>query len=263
MRVCAVRGALRWQAMNRNSFRDFFRNRRVKRHVARHGDVYDFRGVGVSVPLSAGLGAASALLRGKYERAEAALIERHLPGDRPVIELGGSLGVVSALIRSRLSPGVRHVVVEANPDILETCAANARRGAAEGETEIVHAAYFPGGGSVRFLLGAEVHANALDDGGGGGRSITVPAVSLTDLRARIGDSEGFTLVSDIEGGEAALFLEEEAMLDHVGMIIAELHPHAYGAQGTTTAALLEIARAHGLVEIDRMDDTVVLARKPN
>ncbi|PHP64858.1 hypothetical protein CSC94_21980 [Zhengella mangrovi] len=246
--------------MKRNAFRDFFRTRRVRRHVARHGDRYDYHGIQVTVPASAGIGAASALLRGKYERAEAAMIARHLPAGRPVIELGGSLGVVSALIRSRLDPGMRHVVVEANPDILDICGSNARRGAGTDETELVHAAYFPGGGEATLLLGAEVHANALDDGSGAGRRVSVPAVSLDSLWSRIGRTEGFTLVSDIEGGETALFLQEPAMLDHVGLVIAEMHPDAYRGQGTSEAALLAVARAHGLVEIDRMDDTVVLAR---
>ena len=247
--------------MDWNFVRDFFRARRVRRHVARHGERYDFHGQDVIVPLVAGVGPANALLRGKYERAEAAMILKHLPPDRPVIELGGSLGVISTLIRSRLAPGTRHVVVEANPDILDICAKNAQRGSRAGDTDVVYAAYYPGGGDAVFLLGADVHSNTLEAGKGNGRRITVPAVTLERLLSRIGNPGNVTVVCDIEGAEAALFLEEHEMLDHVGMMIVELHPDAYGAWGTTEKALLSVARKRGLAEIDRMEDTVVLARQ--
>ncbi len=91
------------------------------------------------LPPRAGLGVRSSLLRDKYERDEAAMILRHLPADLPVIELGGSLGVISALIRSRLSPGTRHLIVEANPALIEICAGNAA-GKADGLSEVVNAA---------------------------------------------------------------------------------------------------------------------------
>ncbi|MCV0397599.1 MAG: hypothetical protein K5872_20515 [Rhizobiaceae bacterium] len=112
----------------RNAFRDFFRRRRVARHLAEHGPVFDYHGLTVTVPPEAGLSAMNALIRGKYERDEAALILKHLPSDQPVIELGGSLGVVSKLAASRLAPGTPHLIVEANEDLLPACRANAGEG---------------------------------------------------------------------------------------------------------------------------------------
>ena len=52
---------------------------------------------------------------GIYETAELRLIERHLPRDIDVIELGGSIGVIAAQIAGHLIPGTRLISVEANP----------------------------------------------------------------------------------------------------------------------------------------------------
>lgn len=119
----------------RNAFRDFFRRRRLARHVARNGHRYIYHGLEVEVPGAAGattdaalLGVRNALLRQKYERDEAAMIMRHLPSGLPVIELGGSLGVVSRLLRSRLKPETPHLIVEANFDLIAICKANAEKG---------------------------------------------------------------------------------------------------------------------------------------
>lgn len=243
----------------RNAFRDFFRARRVARHVRSHGDVYIYCELPVVVPASAGLGVRNSLLRGRYELDEAAMIEAHLGTDLPVIELGGSLGVVSRLIRSRIGPAQRHIVVEANPAIAPICAANAARDAAAGATEFVCAAVAYGAPTVRFAVHRDIHSSGLA-ATGPVTSVEVPTVSLKDLVARLGAAAPYALVSDIEGGEFAIFERESEALAGLRLAILEIHPDAYAADGRSTEEFMALAAGHGLRVIDRQADVLVLRR---
>lgn len=247
--------------MNRNAFRDFFRRRRVARHIAAHGPAFIYHGLEVVVPASAGLAAMNALLRGKYESEEADLIARHLPAELPVIELGGSLGVVSRLIRSRLAPATRHLVVEANPDLIAACSRNALAGAAPDTTDVLNAALFHDGPEARFRIGEETHSNALDSGAGEGRVVSVPAVTLGDLHERIGSPSRFALVADIEGAEFALFENDAETLAKAALAIVELHPREYAKSGTSEAELIRLIEATGLKVAERRADVVLLKRQ--
>lgn len=243
----------------RHAFRDYFRRRRVEAHVRGNGDRFLYHGIMVEVPKQAGLGVRSAILRRKYEADEAAMILRHLPPDLPVVELGGSLGLVSALVRSRLAHGVRHLVVEANPDIVSICTANACRNA-EGCTEVVNAALYYDGPAARLAIDRDVHSSALSDGAADERIVEVQAVTLAELHRRLGSPQSFALVSDIEGGELPMLLGPDPSLAAVRTAIVELHPKAYRGAGSSERAALDRCAELGLVAVDRQADVVVLKR---
>lgn len=238
--------------------RDFLRWRRVRRHVARHGWRFEYHGVTVRLPVMDQPGFANALLRGKYEAEEAALILSHLPPDRPVIELGGSLGIVSALIGSRLGAGVPHVIVEANGALLPACAANAGAGTRAG-VELRQAAVFYGGPVARFAAGGNIHANRLAEAEGAG-VIEVPAVTLESLWRGIGQPEGFSLVCDIEGGEVPMVLAEPEVLAHAGVVIMELHPLVYADGEATVSKIVARMAEAGLHQRARLRDVVLWQR---
>ena len=101
----------------RHGFRDFFRRMRVGRHRRRHGLTFFYHGTEVTVPPECGLGPANSLLRNKYERDEAAMILKHLPTDLLVIELGGSLGIISSLIRDRIKRKKTHDTIKRGDNI--------------------------------------------------------------------------------------------------------------------------------------------------
>lgn len=245
----------------RNMFRDFFRRRRVNRHLARHGANFRYHGLPVSLEGNVDLSVANALIRGKYEREEAELILAHLPRDLPVIELGGSLGVISRLIRSRLAPGVRHLIVEANADLLATCGRNAVGDETrQGQTEVVHAALSYGAPVARFRIGPEPHANSLDTGAGEGRVVEVAAASLAELRERVGNPIRLALVADIEGAEFDLFSHERDALQSVEVAVVELHPRDYARRGRTERDMLDLIAEAGFALAERREDVVLLKR---
>lgn len=238
--------------------RDFLRWRRVRKHVALHGWRFDFHGVEVRLPVMDQPGFANALLRGKYEAEEAALILSHLPPDAPVIELGGSLGIVSALIGSRLGTGLAHVIVEANEALLPVCSVNAGVGLRAG-VALRHAAVFYGGPVARFAAGGNIHANRLAEGDAVG-VIEVPAVTLAELWQGIDRPDGFSLVCDIEGGEVPLVLGEGDVLAHAGVVIMELHPAVYPDGEATVDAIGAAMREAGLRQVARLRDVVLWVR---
>lgn len=244
----------------RNIFRDFFRRIRVGRHRRRHGATFRYHGLEVSVPSECGLGPANSLLRDKYERDEAAMILKHLPRDLPVIELGGSLGIISRLIRSRIDPETRHIVVEANADLVEICAKNAGSGAADGRTEMVHAAIHHDGPTVSFQIGDDVHSSSIANVGSTRSVREVAATTLAVVAERLGSKQDYVLVSDIEGAEYPIFEREAEALVDVRMAIVEVHPKIYAERGWSEEKFIALARAAGLNVIDRQADVVVLTR---
>ena len=59
----------------------------------------------------------STLWFGLHELEERALLDRHLPCDLPLVELGGGLGVVACLSNRKLARPEQHIVVEALPSM--------------------------------------------------------------------------------------------------------------------------------------------------
>lgn len=219
-------------------FRDYFRGRRVAKHVNHNGWNFGFHGVQITLPHDLPVGIPNALLKNKYEAAEASLIESYLRPDLPVIELGGSLGVISAFIQSRLEPNTAHIIVEANSDIVAVCNANARAGRnTDGGTmpEVVNSALAYGVDEISFPVNQNVHANSID--AKADNYVIVPAITLAGLLAAHTIDGQYTLVCDIEGAEAAMIEHDAAALCDAHTVIMELHPAAYGAMQTDEASL--------------------------
>ena len=225
----------------------------------RHGGRFDYHGATIELPPHQDRFARRMLRDGTYEAAEAQLVLRHLPADRPVIEFGGSLGIVSALVRTRLQADVAQVVVEANPDVFATMEANIRRQPGGAGTEIVHAALAYGTETVTFTVSDNVHASSLD-GRRTGREVTVPVVTLAECLDRL-KASGVTLIADVEGAEIDLLLNERDALRRIDLALVEIHEDALAARGYDAAWFVERMRAAGLDEVDRCEATLAFARR--
>lgn len=221
--------------------RDFFRQRRIARHVMKNGWQFDFHGVQVSLPENIDLAIHNALIQGKYEVEEAELISRYLPKNKPVLELGGSLGVVSSLIGSLLEETVLHVIVEANPALIEVCSKNVARSS----SQVFCKAVSYNGATALFDVKSNPHASMLSGATSeNSNTIEVEATTLSALWHGMGAPEGYTLISDIEGAEVEMVVHDAETLSHAGLIIIELHPHLH---------------TDGLKVIDRINNTLVQA----
>lgn len=182
---------------------------------------------------------------GEYEAAERSLIARCLPEELPVIELGGSLGIVSRFIGRRIGPDRRHVIVEANPSLDKVCLALAT-GGEERNCEVVSAAVdYSGKTSISFKASSWLlDSRVVPDGTSG--AIRVPTVRLSDLRREhLGDREDYSLVCDIEGAEFDLFSQPREEFDGCRFLLIEIHPWAFARRGKTEAEFSALVEAHG------------------
>lgn len=211
-------------------------------------DIENFspHGVLISIPFGLDIELSYHLLKGKpYEAAEARMIRDHLTYGMQVIELGGSLGVISALIRGMIGPDPIHVIVEANPALAETCAKNAKQGAAADRTVFIGAAVdYSGTKTVNFDFGHNAHVGKV----GGNRGVEVPAVTLTQLIQHLPQG-AYALICDIEGAEKQLFENERTALDRADVVIIELHPSLYPDGEADQARIITMILEAGLGQI--------------
>ena len=226
------------------------------------GPSYPMDGVNFTMPRGSHPSPRRAILRGNYEVSERTLIKAHLPPDLPVIELGGSYGIVSHAIRQKLARITQLVVVEANPALIATCAANVALGGSPDKTDVVQAALAYGDAKVRFRLTTNVHTSHLVfDGSTGPDIVDVPSATLASLRRDHAMTGRFSLVCDIEGAELLLLRHDAAAMADCALVIMETHPSAYPAMGGTLDELTSLLTALGFVTFDQRGD-VIAARRP-
>lgn len=239
----------------------FFKQRRMRqavaRHLAEHGS-FNFHGRSVATPPDLRLSIQCQIADGSYERSEAALIERFIPLELPVIELGGCLGLISGFVAARLGSDVDMVVVEANPTLIDCCRHNASLGGQRPCSRVVQAAIAYGCDTVHFGTSDNVHVNRV--GGDSGPGLAVPATTLSAQLAGISAPSGYSLICDIEGAEVDLLEHDGAALAGCKAAVIELHPQMYIERGTTLDEVLEGLAALGLRPVAHDDNVYALTR---
>jgi FkbM family methyltransferase len=187
----------------------------------------------------------SLLLNGAYELPERRLLAKHLPCDIPLVELGGCIGVLSCLANRRLADPDRHLVVEANPNLIPTLERN--RDANACRFRVVHAAIaYSTEGTVTFDTGAFTSGFV-----GEGGSLTVPARTLESLAVEAG-FDRFDLICDIEGAERELIhTEGDFLKERVRWLLLEMHPTLLGNEAVTSLNTRLQELGFTLVDSDR------------
>ncbi len=234
--------------------------RRLRQAISeRLGQTYTLDGVGFTLPPFAD-DVKRNILRGNYEAPERRLVARLIDGTRPVIELGGAFGIVSGVTATRLRPDTVHVVVEANPVLVETCRANATRPRASGApTTIVHAAVGYDGKQLAFVQSEGFLGSRLALPGEAG-TVNVETVKLGDLVRQYVPEGDYDLICDIEGAELDIVRHDAAGLSRCRLAIVEIHADAFAARGSSEAAFLDLLAKAGM-EVAERDENVVVARR--
>jgi FkbM family methyltransferase len=175
-----------------------------------------------------------------------------------VLELGGSLGIVSASIRRAIGPHAFHLIVEANTALLDICRSNASIGAQPGTVEVMNAAIdYSGKAQVRFCSSPDALGGHLASQSESGQP--VKATTFRELADRM-PSKPFALVCDIEGAEFELFQHDVDALSDVSLVIVETHPtrHCDGPRAVErTVAALEDA---GFKRMSAEDNVLTFSR---
>ena len=232
----------------------------LRKVLGKSDTVFAPHGVPVVIPADADLAIRYLLARGRpYEAPEAEMVRAYLPRGSNVIELGGCMGVVSALIRDQIGPEARHVVVEANPDLAKICARNARHIANTGATEVIEAAVdYSGAPSVTFARGYNAHVGHVARHGEDG--FTVPTVTLSQLVTKMPEGP-FALICDIEGGEIALFEAEDSLLSRISLMVLETHPKIYPNGADDLAALVARIERAGFESIAEAEQVICFRQR--
>jgi FkbM family methyltransferase len=194
-----------------------------------------------------------------YESAEIRFARRYLSGARLVVELGSSLGIVSSHMLSRMAFPGRMVCLEANPAVLPALERNLRTHAGGRTFEIVHAAIAYGERSVSLRRGEETYdsrvvSNPSSD------TIEVPAITLSALLARCHVDSPYVLVSDIEGGEVGILLEDPGALELCDRMLVELHETTWDGRGITVEQLCARVLRCGFRVLDQRGPVFVFTR---
>lgn len=189
-----------------------------------------------------------------YENEERALIARHLRRDDSVLEYGSCIGVVSCTTNKLLNPSSKHVVVEGNPLLISSIAKN--RVINNCTFTLCNALAADRDGFLPFHIHPEYIV------GGSLRNVgdvvfPVEGLPLKTALERHGTFD--VLIVDVEGAELELLRGGLSELRSFGLVIVELHPFAYGSEGSENCrALLTEAGFH---HVDTEGDTEVWSRR--
>lgn len=162
----------------------------------------------------------ASLFWGFHEAQEIRYVSTHLPLDLPVIELGTSLGAVSAHIARHLNGGRRMVCVEANSRILSLARETILRNAPGTDVVLIPAAIDYKGETVPFAVSDDLISSHVAPGAE--ELSRVPAITLLSILEQF-DVREYSLVCDIEGAEVQILENDLEALARCRMMVIELH----------------------------------------
>ena len=167
----------------------------------------------------------------QYERPERRAVANYLNPELPVVEFGGSVGVVSCLTNKKLHQPERHVVVEANPLLADLLQRNRDRNGCK--FVVLHRVVGYGAASLDFYINADNFVIGTAVPSNGSSSVERRQVQTVTLKAILDEYnfEQCTLICDIEGGESDLFRNEAQVLkDRVSTLMMEVHEWSLGKE---------------------------------
>jgi FkbM family methyltransferase len=174
----------------------------------------------------------STVFFGIYEQAERKLVKRYIRSCDEIIELGGSIGVVSCIANRMLEDANQHLVIEANPLLLPILERN--RALNSCGFAVLNAALAYGTREIafdtenHFLMGHV--SSSLHDG-----RLRVPTCTLDDL-TKNRKSSNMVLLCDIEGAEIDMIRNElDVLRSRFRLIIMETHPTSVGPEKNASA----------------------------
>lgn len=204
-------------------------------------------------------GVKGLFLLNRYERPEREALRTCIDPTLPVIELGASIGVISCLTNKRLLDPSRHVVVEANPDLIPLLESNRERNGCR--FTVLHAAVCYSSKEVDFLISDSILASSatrMDSRFTTSRKVKVPTITLKEILDRFGFSR-CTLICDIECGEVELVDQEiETIQKHVSSILMEIHNTTLDSQ--TVDTLVRTLNDAGFILARRIRKTYIFIR---
>ena len=200
-------------------------------------------------------GHKSTIAFGYHEMDERLLVRRWLPSNVPLLEFGGGLGIVSCLSNRRLADPTKHIVVEANPQMVPILERN--RGLNCCKFTVVNKAIAYGCEHIDLMITPDFVGSSMI-GNTGGKTVTVKATNVANLMSEAGFEEA-GIVCDVEGAEVDIIKRELPVLNSkIRFFMAEMHPEIVGE--SVVDELLEDLDELGFVLKEKLGDNVFFAR---
>ena len=175
-----------------------------------------------------------------YERQERHYLKQYLNPEATVLELGACLGVVSCVTNKLLTHPERHVVVEANPNLIQYIERNREH---NGSGFHIEHCMVSDQKSNSFFIGRTILMSS--NRRASSTKIEVPGKSIKALEQSY-DLQFDTLVMDIEGGELQFLRENKTWLEQLHTVFMEVHPHKEILSKEEVAECREILEETGL-----------------
>lgn len=184
---------------------------------------FHLEGMAFEVPLkNQSLSSLATYWFNDYELPERNFCRRYIRPTDSVCELGGCLGVVSMIINRTLKAPAKHVVVEANPQLVPLLKKN--RDLNGGNFEVINRAV--GDGSPIKLDVSSGLLTSHQSAGSKTIEVTVEGCTVGELAAQYGSFD--VLVMDVEGAEQQVLLGQDESWKMMRTIIIEWHPTLIG-----------------------------------
>jgi FkbM family methyltransferase len=246
-------------------FNSWKRKTLLARHARRNGSWYIYFGERIFLWPEASRAIHYLLYMGRYEKPEASLIRKYVNPGMNVIELGGSLGIVSQFTRKHIGPDATQVIVEADPELARICRETQEKSVPNPNTQVVPAAIAYGSPTITFAHGkGNVHVGRLAgpaDGPVGENKIEVPTCTLAKLREMLPDDSAAALICDVEGAELDIIRNEPAEVAKFAIWLVEFHPHIFAEKGSSEAEFFDLCDRAGLEVLEIMDSVAALRPK--
>lgn len=187
---------------------------------------------------------AASVFWGFYEAGELRFIHQHYKGNSDIVELGGSMGIVSSHLASLQKSGKQLITVEANPFLADTLKSNVNRflNPENKFTLLTKAiAYKSSEVALRITDNSTETKAELVSNESNSNEVIVPAVKLSDIITAF-NLKDFTLVCDIEGAEIELLENEDEALKNCRELFIELHETSSGNKKFSVEDLANIIR---------------------
>lgn len=198
---------------------------------------------------------------GIYESAEVAFVNNYLQPGFDVIELGGSIGLVSSIIRKKLSDAERLVIVEANPYLIESIKSNLTINAPDKNYQICPKAISSFDGFISFQVKSENTSGRIQLAQKTKNCLDIPTISLSKLLLEYKYDNSFVLVSDIEGAEAEIIYKDIDSLKRCQLILIELHETEIDNKHVSVQNMIDIIQENGFILKDRYGNVCLLEKK--
>lgn len=200
------------------------------------------------------------LFLGTYERTEIRFALRYLRSDLDIVELGSSVGMIGSLLARRLRPPCRIICLEAHPGLVPVVVGNVSRNAPTAQFIVLNRAidYETNSGCSDLMPSPWSHSGKLGHGEG---TIRVTSATLSDILCEQGIDE-YILVSDIEGAEAGLLLEDPDALRKCRQMVIELHTTNFRGKRVTSEEMARmLVEKHGFTLLESYGVVYAFARR--